>query len=294
MTSLILEKKSNFEIVTTKTGAVSIRNNLVNEIMHNPVGPWKEANALYVEQSGLRERLSQDSQDELVLFDVGLGAAANALAALICARSLPARSRPFRIVSFERDLELLQFAVANASVFEHFHGFETALAQILTSGAWAENGISWILRRGDFLDLIDSETYRPHVIFFDPYSPKVNQDMWTTRCFEKIRHRSREKEAGGTSLFTYSQATRIRVALLKAGFHVGYGIATGLKNETTVATTDLEQLSHPLGTPWFERWRASHDRYPYDCGPEDEKTLDIFIEQQSDLARNELVGEVLK
>lgn len=41
---------SPFEIVTTTMGATSIRDNRVNEIMHNPVGPWAEANALCVDQ----------------------------------------------------------------------------------------------------------------------------------------------------------------------------------------------------------------------------------------------------
>src|SRR5688572_17471064 len=95
-----------FEIVTTTAGAISIRNKQVNEIMHNPVGPWVEANALYIDQSHLRERLIE-APEEFVIFDVGLGAAANSLAALACIKSLGPKSRPVRIVSFERELELL-------------------------------------------------------------------------------------------------------------------------------------------------------------------------------------------
>src|SRR4051812_12823188 len=111
-----------FEIVTTKTGAVSIRNKLVNEIMHNPVGPWIEANSLYINQSCLRERLSAstDTDNEFVLFDVGLGAAANAVAVLSCARALIGAgkmARPIRIISFEKDLELLKFALSHVDKF---------------------------------------------------------------------------------------------------------------------------------------------------------------------------------
>src|SRR5258708_5273066 len=105
-----------FEIVTTRMGALSIRDNVSQEIMHNPVGPWIEANSLYIEQSKLRRRLVEDLTTELVIFDVGLGAAANALAVLHCARALAVR-RPLRLVSFERDLELLQFALDNANSF---------------------------------------------------------------------------------------------------------------------------------------------------------------------------------
>ena len=88
-----------FELVTTRMGALSIRDNVSREIMHNPVGPWLEANSLYIEQSRLQRRLGEDLNSELVIFDVGLGAAANALAALHCARALAVR-RPLRLVSF--------------------------------------------------------------------------------------------------------------------------------------------------------------------------------------------------
>ena len=117
------DKHPLFEIVTTTAGAVSIRNKALNEIMHNPVGPWAEANSLYIDQSKLEDRLRETSEEELVLFDVGLGAAANALAALHCAARIPGRSRVLKLISFERDLELLRFALQNSSKFAHFSGF---------------------------------------------------------------------------------------------------------------------------------------------------------------------------
>ena len=162
-----------FEIVTTRMGVLSIRDNDTLEIMHNPVGPWQEANSLYIEQSQLQRRLSQDLAQELVIFDVGLGAAANALAALHCARALQVR-RPLRLISFERELSLLQFALENAHHFDHFKDFEEAVSSILTKGEWSEPGIHWELRHGDFKELIDQETNLANLIFYDPYSFKKN------------------------------------------------------------------------------------------------------------------------
>jgi len=58
------------------------------EIMHSVNPPAEEANRLYVEQSGLAQRLLKISQanndDDLVVWDVGLGAASNAMAAVRC------------------------------------------------------------------------------------------------------------------------------------------------------------------------------------------------------------------
>lgn len=263
-----------FEIVTTTTGVISIRNNEVNEIMHNPVGPWMEANSLYINQSNFARRLQ--TQDELVLWDVGLGAAANALAALACFDSLPAKGR-MQIVSFERDLELLRFAIEHSSEFAHFKGYETALEQILTRGQYERDGLSWSLRQGDFVQLIEKENAKPHVIFFDPYSPKVNNDMWTLSLFRKIHSLARSKEDGGTCLYTYSQATRIRTALICAGFFVGYGIATGLKKDTTEAASDYSKITNPLGPDWHKTYMRSDSRYPFDCLKEDEILVDAVI-----------------
>lgn len=265
-----------FEIVRTTTGAVSIRNKVVNEIMHNPVGPWLEANALYVQQSHLASRLEEDSEDEFVIYDVGMGAAANSLAALACYDQTET-TRPLRMISFERDLELLHFALGNAVVFPHFQGYETALKSILQTGVWTKGNRTWELRHGNFLETIELEIRKPHFVFFDPYSPKVNSDMWTTTCFRKLKNVSRTAESGGTVIFTYSQATRIRTAMMEAGFFVGYGDSTGLKEETTIATTDRDRLERPLGEKWFERWRKSHLRYPYDCTAENEKAVDALV-----------------
>lgn len=272
-----------FEIVTTTAGAVSIRNKVVNEIMHNPVGPWAEANALYIEQSKLRDRLRRTGDvkidaEEFVLFDVGLGAAANALAVLACVHGLGDEARPFRMISFEREMELLKFALEHSAEFAHFKGYEPALQTLLETGKWSAGQVHWELRQGDFLELIDAEPFKANMIYFDPYSPKVNQDMWGASTFRKLRAKARSAEEGGASLYTYSQATRIRVAMMHAGFFVGYGSSTGLKAETTEASTDILKLKSPLGRPWKERWKKSHLRYPFDCAPENEASTDEFVE----------------
>jgi queuine tRNA-ribosyltransferase len=53
-------------------------------VMHSVNAPSVEANTLYVEQSCLESRLLDTSKGGLVIWDVGLGAASNAMAALSC------------------------------------------------------------------------------------------------------------------------------------------------------------------------------------------------------------------
>src|SRR5271155_1016537 len=53
------------------------------EVMHSVTDPLVEACSLYVEQSRLIERLQAGGAEPLVVWDVGLGAAANAMAAIL-------------------------------------------------------------------------------------------------------------------------------------------------------------------------------------------------------------------
>ncbi len=253
-----------FEIVKTTLGVTSIRNNKVNETMHAPLGPWREANELYIEQSNLKTNLSQNTSEEFVIYDVGLGAAANALATLACAKS---SSRPVRLVSFEIDLSLLEFALQHSHEFEHFQGYEDAIREILAHKRWTQGNITWELFEGDFLQCVDQVQHKCHLIFYDPYSPHQNQEMWTTDCFKKLK----EKCHRDARFYNYSQATPIRAALLEAGFYVGYGKAIGEKETTTEAACQLKDLQRPLDQRWFQRWSRSDTPLPPLC--EDAETL---------------------
>jgi tRNA U34 5-methylaminomethyl-2-thiouridine-forming methyltransferase MnmC len=61
------------------------------------------------------------------------------------------------------------------------------------------------------------------VVFWDPYSPGRNPELWSVAAFTAVRRLCRV----GTTLHTYSGATATRAALLLAGFAVGVGEATG-------------------------------------------------------------------
>lgn len=267
-----------FEIVTTTAGAVSIRNKKLNEIMHNPVGPWKEAHSLYIHPSRLVERLRAGAlEEELVIYDVGLGAAANSLAALHCHQSITGAKRPLRIVSFERETSLLRFALDHAGSFDHFRGFERAMENLLADGTWQAEGMTWELREGDFLDRIGKEAHGADLVFFDPYSMTVNPEMWTVECFRQIRAKCREESEEGALLLNYSRATPFRTALFLAGFYVGQGPETGLKPETTQASTKLRGLSMPLGGKWLDRWKRSHAKMPPELPSSEWGAIEDFI-----------------
>ncbi len=266
----------DYEIVTGIHGASCIRQISSGEIMHSVTPPSEEANALYIAQSQLAARLRASEEtrndtpdDELVIWDVGLGAASNAMAAIACferqlAENSDAPLRRLQIVSFECDLDPLTLATTKkAAYFPHLrHAAPTAL---LRDGRWqhASGRLVWELHHGDFRELFPG-TPAPDLIFYDPFSAKTDTPLWTAELFARIRAHCGDKPA---ELYTYSSATAVRVALLTAGFYVAEGVATGPKSSTTIAYTRIDKLdTHRqaalLGAAWLARWRRSHSQFP--------------------------------
>nr|WP_225937307.1 MnmC family methyltransferase [Myxococcus sp. RHSTA-1-4] len=245
-----------------RNGARAVRHLGHGEVMHPSVGPWQEALRLYVEQPRLAERLRQPGP-ALVIHDVGLGAATNAVAALTCARALGAeQQRTLEVVSFEVDLAPLRLALADAAGFPFLQPFREAAEALMRDGVWEGEGVRWRLLLGDAVPHLDGALPVADLVYFDPFSPASNPDMWTEAVLARVRRHCRE-DGEGALLLTYSAATPTRVTLLLAGFYVGAGVSTGTKGETTVGATRRESLELPLGARWLERWKRSSSRAPH-------------------------------
>lgn len=265
-------RRGDYEIVTAPQGFSSIRQISSGEVMHSVSAPADEANRLYIEQSRLAARLRRRSPDDaepLVVWDVGLGAASNAMAAIHrveaeLAAAGPAALRPLQIVSFERDLDPLILAARHASHFPHLrHGAPHGL---LNKGRWGHSSglVDWQLLRGDFLEHLEAAP-APDVIFYDPFSSKTDTALWHSEVFARLHRHCAPRAA---ELYTYAAGTAVRVALLLAGFYVAEGVGTGPKATTTVAFTRLDGRSTDadsprlLGPEWLARWRRSGSKYP--------------------------------
>jgi hypothetical protein len=247
----------NYQLVRLKDGTCSIRSLAEDETFHPVVGPVAEAEALYVKQLRLRQRL-QSHDGEFVVWDVGLGAAANAIAVLRTASELPCS---LRIISFDRTLEPLKFALRHAAELGYFSGYEKAARELLES-SHALDG-RWELRLGDFpgwLRTLPGTGPAPHAILFDAFSPAKNPAMWTASLFTNL-HRCLDPQRP-CAMPTYSRSTMLRVTLLLAGFFVGAGHATGEKEETTIAANTLDLLDEPLSRNWLQRARSSRSAEP--------------------------------
>jgi tRNA U34 5-methylaminomethyl-2-thiouridine-forming methyltransferase MnmC len=256
---------ARYQLVRLNNGICSVRSLADSETFHPVVGPVAEAEALYVNQIRLRERL-QNYTGEFVIWDVGLGAAANALTVLRATREV---SCAIRLISFDRTLEPLEFALKHAADLGYFGGYENHLQEFIRNHRVAfqdgKQSVNWELRLGDFPTLLKSEIrnqkfQKPHAILFDAFSPAKNLAMWTLPLFTNLFQLLGPQRP--CALPTYSRSTILRVTLLLAGFFVGAGHATGEKEETTIAANDLSLISEPLDRRWLERVGRSHSAEP--------------------------------
>ncbi len=282
----------DYEIHTAREGFSSILHRSSGEIMHSRTPPMEEAERLYVEQSHLATRLwtSETEPRPLILWDVGLGAAANAMAAIRCYEAQvdhflttdgSIRLRPLHIVSFENDLDSLRLAFANNEKFPYLR--HSGPHGILKNGHWQSRshaGLSWDLVSGDFVETMTAAPGPPEVIFYDMFSSKTTDGPWTLDAFRRLFAAC---QGGPAELFTYTVATSSRVALLAAGFHIARGRSTGPKHETTIALTPAA-LQTPTGRDreilsgeWLQKWERSHAKIPVEVSSEEHPAFEQLI-----------------
>jgi len=249
----------DYEVHDSGRGFSSIRQKSSGEVMHSVNPPQEEARNLYVLPARIEERLNE--LNEVVIWDVGLGAAHNSMAVIHEYLKKDFKGK-IHIISFENDTDPLKLALRNAPLFPHLH--HKAPVDLLKNNKWISprENIEWELIQGDFSQTFQGAP-KPHVIFYDPFSLNTNVELWSEDIFQRIFDYSRGQEV---QLLNFSASTAVRATLLAAGFTVGYGPATGPKNSTTVAYNSLtlpnKQGVTLLGKEWLQRWEKSHAKVP--------------------------------
>ena len=256
---VLLENTAGFDLVTVQSGARSLRSREHGETFHPVVGPMTEAVGLHVRQQRLVERAERSERSPFVIWDVGIGAAANAIAVLEAFAGSEAR---VELHSFDRTLEPLTFAIEHAEALEYLAPHVEAARRLL-AGTEDSGAVRWIFHGGDFRERMRSAP-APDAILYDPYSPRANPELWTLEHFTQL-HACLDP-ARACLLTNYTRSTAVRVTLLLAGFFIGNGHATGEKDQTTIATNRLDLLEDPLGAEWLKRVQRSTRSAPLRTG----------------------------
>ncbi len=270
-------KRGRFEVIV-KDEIGYIRDTISGEVMHLGTEPSLEAQSLYVEQSRMSARMQEAHAAPLVIWDAGLGAAANAMAAIMAVEnSGPAAVRPLKLVSFENDLDSLKLALDHPGWFRHLR--HAAPRALLRDSRWNSTTapIEWLLFHGDFA-VRKFEAPPPDIIFFDPFSYKTDSALWSLTAFRELAIVCNDR---ATELYTYTYSTSVRAAMLAAGFYVAKGRATGPKGETTIGlSARAAAAAHGrelLGQDWLAKWARSDAQVPFGSSELDDSWREAIL-----------------
>ncbi|MEM9443825.1 MAG: MnmC family methyltransferase [Verrucomicrobiota bacterium] len=266
----------NYSTTFLANGVMTLYSREVNEVFHPVLGAEKEAELLYIRQTNLRHKFMHDQQ--ITAWDVGLGAAGNALA--VVAAWEDSKKGHLNLLSFDNDLEPLKLAVSehkkNPINFGYLSGpmstKDIVWNEFIESGLYSFKSpwgnFNWVIKKGDFAKWVEWQTERndpilssPRLIMYDLYSPPQDCSLWQMKHWKRLR-KILSKEDPGEVIF-HTRSTAVRVTLLLAGFFVGRGVAIGNKEETTIASNRLELIKNPLDLEWLKRVKRSSSSQPF-------------------------------
>ena len=207
----------------------------------------------------------------LVVWDVGMGAAHNAMAAIRACETAgaDARARPLHLVSFEHDVASLRLALRHArQVSAPPPPAPRATCCASASGARSCVPIVWTLFEGDFRQHLDARARRPTASSTTRSRPRP-----TRRCGRSSASRACSPSAPSTTPSSSPTRRRrsVRTAMLGAGFVVARGAPTGPPARDHARDDAGRRARTPrargrvlLGPEWLEQWRRSDAKFPSD------------------------------
>lgn len=205
------------KLVKTKDGSFTVYNKNINEHYHTISGAMEEAFEKHVKAIGI--------EDGMNILDFCFGLGYNAIAATKNHKNL-------NIIGMENDLEIIKTMqkIEIPQILKKEYANFRFLGEIKTISDENNNEIKLIL--GDALQEIDNLPNN-HLdrVFFDPFSPKKQPEMWSVEIFKKIY----SKMKIGGKLSTYSCAKITRNNMKTAGFIVMDGPIIGRNSPATIA-----------------------------------------------------------
>ncbi len=247
--------------VKTEDGSLTLFSEKFKEPYHSvTAGALTEAVEKFCKPCRIREKARKG---KVHLLDVCFGLGYNTVAFINEALSENPKAK-LKIVSFEFDISVIEKSL-NLD-WKRFNKWKWVLRGALRN-RHCEKGVLalstetpqislkvYITEGREFLKEFSCKYENfADAVFHDPFSPKVNPELWTYEFFKGIRRMT--KESG--ILATYSASTAVRRALHMAGFGVKEGVAVGRKSRSTVASPSfkteekfLEKFKLPTSVPF--------------------------------------------
>jgi chorismate dehydratase len=205
----------------------------ISEAYHPPWGSWTEARERFIVPVELARRAREAGEGGILLLDVGYGMGHVLAAAL---DELATQAPHVRITAYglEKDPSIITEAFTLPFPYR-CKGFLERLAASYDAKQeachLAEGNLSVTILIGDARERLKDVPEGVDIVFFDPFSPRVDQSLWKTTVFSLIKERCKP----GAVLVTYSCARATKEALKEAGFLLAAGPVVGRRGPGTVA-----------------------------------------------------------
>lgn len=251
--------------VITVDGTQTLYNFDYNEAYHSSsAGAYSESLHKFINPCKIKEICSKEK--EIHILDVGFGLGYNVATAIKnCENGI------INIFSIEKDINFLE-NIKKLDIPENLKSiynlfFQMEKSTISLNGTtyqcftFKKDNIDLTVIVGDGRDIIKdlkSLNIKFDAIFWDPFSPKVNREMWTVDIFKNVKNIMKSNAI----LATYSAAISVKKSLLEAGFKIGLIEPIGRKSPSTVATLEGDIL--PLPEKEFLRIKNSTQTAIYD------------------------------
>lgn len=241
-----------YQIVRTDDGSSTLYLPSYDEHMHSLSGAYEEALLKHVYPSGI----AAVQKAAVHVLDVGFGLGYNILA-LLMERARRGVAGRIKIISFEKEQSFLP-ALEKIEFNDERDAVYCTVKKAFREGVYRDDAMEISLMFGDARESIRSVGFPGFdAVFFDPFSPAKNPELWSVDFFKEIY--SRIDDAG--ILTTYSSAPQVRMAMAEAGFIIGRGPAVGGKKEGTLATKS--GMIVPFNDEEMTSLRGSFRSVPY-------------------------------
>ena len=202
--------------ILTKDNSITFYNEEAEDYYHSKSGAKEEAFEKYAKALDVKKKKSP------VIFDICFGLGYNAAAALDV-------NKDARIYCFENDKEILKEILEIEADFKSYPLIKECIKQFLENQKTEYKNLIMVF--GDAKETIKTIQEKADFVFFDPFSPARNQEMWTEKFFKEI-YQKMNPEA---KLSTYSCARHVRDNFKKAGFKITDGPIIGRTAPSTIA-----------------------------------------------------------
>jgi tRNA U34 5-methylaminomethyl-2-thiouridine-forming methyltransferase MnmC len=210
---------SRWSICITDDGSPTLVDRELGDSMHSGCGALAETEHVYLRNSGISDRLEQRFPSRVL--EVGLGTGLGCLLTAMLANRL---QTPVDYVALENKLtpvavvEQLRFdqqGIEPALVDDYCRVIALAGNETVAKGCLGKYGLLSIYQ-SDAVAWDGNGEAAFDAVYFDPYSPSTNPDLWTASVLQRMYNLL----SPNGRLVSYCVNRQVRDTLSEVGFHV--------------------------------------------------------------------------